>query len=140
MEPIRDPAAFRPARKRPKRMALVERRHDHAMSTGMLNMRNLTGIVHVDGFQYAWELQREPQWSDADGWRGMTISLLQIDTQRGALLEFPPPKRLMKGLQRGRLQINEAIVSRGVRAALLAGWEPASRGKPMVFTVDADGN
>ena len=70
----------------------------------------------------------------------MTISLLQIDTQRGALLEFPPPKRLLKGLQRGRLQINEAIVSRGVRAALLAGWEPASRGKPMVFTVDADGN
>lgn len=46
----------------------------------------------------------------------------------------------MKGLQRGRLQINEAIVSRGLRAALLAGWEPASRGKTMVFTVDADGN
>lgn len=118
----------------------MESRHDHAMPADMLNMRNLTGIVDVDGFKYAWELQREPQWSDADGWRGMTISLLQIDTQRGALLEFPPPKRLLKGLQRGRLQINEAIVSRGVRAALLAGWQPASRGKPMVFTVDADGN
>jgi hypothetical protein len=103
-------------------------------------MQSLTGTVDVDGFKYEWELQREPQWSDADGWRGMTISLLQEDTQRGALLEFPPPKRLMKGMQRGRLQINDAIVARGIRAALQAGWEPTSRGKPMVFVVDADGN
>jgi hypothetical protein len=87
-----------------------------------------------------WELRREPQWSESDGWQGMTVALLQKDTQRGALLEFPPPKRLLKGLQRGRLQINDAIVSRGIRAALLAGWEPASRGKPMWFMVDADGN
>ena len=43
-------------------------------------------------------------------------------------------------LARGRLQINDAIVARGVRAALAAGWEPESRGKPMQFMVDADGN
>jgi hypothetical protein len=56
------------------------------------------------------------------------------------LLEFPPPKRLLKGLQRGRLQVSDAVVIRGIQAALDAGWEPASRGKPMVFMVDADGN
>jgi hypothetical protein len=106
----------------------------------MLNIRSLAGLVDIDGLKYEWQLQREPQWSDADGWKGMTVSLLQQDMQRGALLEFPPPKRLLKGLPRGRLQMNDAIVSRGVRAALLAGWEPASRGKPMVFMVDADGN
>lgn len=106
----------------------------------MLNMRSLAGVVDVDGLKYDWELQREPQWSDADGWKGLVISLLQQDSQRGALLEFPPPKRLLKGLQRGRLQINDSIVIRGVRAALLAGWEPTSRGKPMVFMVDPDGN
>lgn len=106
----------------------------------MLNARNSTSIVDVDGSRYEWQLQREPQWSDADGWKGMCVSLLQIDNQREALLEFPPPKRLLKGLQRGRLQISDALVSRGVRAALLAGWEPASRGKPVVFVVDADGN
>ncbi|TCM16466.1 hypothetical protein EDF56_10745 [Novosphingobium sp. PhB165] len=100
----------------------------------------LAGIVEVDGLQYEWELRSEPQWSDFDGWRGMTVALLRKHTQRGALLEFPPPKRLLKGMQRGRLQIGDAIVSRGIRAALLAGWEPDSRGKPMVFTVDADGN
>lgn len=106
----------------------------------MGNMHSLNGIIDVDGLKYEWELQREPQWSDIDGWKGMAISLLQKDMQRGALLEFPPPKRLMKGLQRGRLQINDAIIARGIRAALLAGWEPMSRGKPMVFVVDADGN
>ncbi|MBU0774834.1 MAG: hypothetical protein KKH54_06515 [Alphaproteobacteria bacterium] len=103
-------------------------------------MHNLSGTVSVDGDIYEWELRREPQWSDAEGWKGMTIALSQQDCQRGAVLEFPPPKRLLKGLQRGRLQINDAIVTRGIRAALLAGWEPASRGKPMIFTVDVDGN
>ncbi len=85
-------------------------------------------------------LWREPRWSDADGLRGSTSALLQTDTQREAVLEFPPPKRLLKGLQRGRLQHNDAIVSHGIRAALAAGREPTSRGKPMVFMVDADRN
>ena len=70
----------------------------------------------------------------------MTVALLRKHTQRGALLEFPAPKRLMKGMPRGRLQIGDAIVIRGIQAALQAGWEPSSRGKPMVFEVDADGN
>ena len=106
----------------------------------MLNTQRLAGSVEVDGLEYEWELRREPQWGESNGWQGMTVALLQKNTQRGAVLEFPPPKRLLKGLQRGRLQINNAIVARGIRAALLAGWEPSSRGKPMVFTVDADGN
>ncbi|WP_242139261.1 MULTISPECIES: hypothetical protein [unclassified Sphingomonas] len=105
----------------------------------MSNSRSNTGTVEVDGLQYDWELQREPKWSDNDGWKGMAISLIQRDAQREALLEFPPPKRLLKGLQRGRLQVDTATVSRGVRAALLAGWDPLSRGRPIVFTVDAEG-
>lgn len=106
----------------------------------MTNIQRLAGIVDVDGLQYEWELRSEPQWGESGGWKGMTIALLRKHTQRGALLEFPPPKRLLKGMQRGRLQISDATVSRGIRAALLAGWEPMSRGKPVVFMVDADGN
>ncbi|MEG3086986.1 hypothetical protein [Sphingomonas sp. PB4P5] len=106
----------------------------------MSHARSNTGTVDVDGLKYDWQLQREPQLSDDDGWKGMTICLLQRDTQREALVEFPAPKRLLKGLPRGRLQIDDATVSRSVRAALAAGWEPMSRGKPMVFTVDAEGN
>ncbi|MEI6640555.1 MAG: hypothetical protein WCL10_00870 [Novosphingobium sp.] len=106
----------------------------------MTNIHRLSGVVDVDGFPYEWELRSEPQWSESLGWKGMTVALLRKHTQRAALLEFPPPKRLLKGMQRGRLQISDAIVSRGIRAALDAGWEPESRGKPMVFMVDADGN
>lgn len=112
----------------------------------MSNIHKLSGIVDVDGHPYEWELRSEPQWSESqsrngsEGWKGMTVSLLRKDTQRSAMLEFPPPKRLLKGMQRGRLQISDAIIARGIRAALEAGWEPESRGKPMVFMVDADGN
>jgi hypothetical protein len=106
----------------------------------MSNIHKLAGTVEVDGHQYDWELRSEPQWAESEGWKGMTVALVRKQAQREALLEFPPPKRLLKGLQRGRLQISNATVARGVAAALLAGWEPASRGKPMVFMVDADGN
>ena len=105
----------------------------------MVHLRSLAGTVDIDGLKYEWELQREPQFT-ADGWKGMTVSLRQMDTQREALLEFPTPKRLLKGLPKGRSQINDAFAARGVRAALSAGWEPASRGKPMVFMVDANGD
>ena len=106
----------------------------------MTKIHKLSGIVEVDGFQYEWELRSEPQLSQSEGWKGMTVALQRKQTQRGALLEFPPPKRLLKGMPRGRLQIGDAIVIRGIQAALGAGWAPASRGKPMVFLVDADGN
>ena len=106
----------------------------------MSSIHKLSGIVDVEGFPYEWELRSEPQWSESQGWKGMTVSLLRKHTQRSAMLEFPPPKRLMKGMQRGRLQISDAILARGIRAALEAGWDPESRGKPMVFMVDADGN
>lgn len=106
----------------------------------MLHTRGLGGTVEIDGFKYDWELQSEPQLSSADGWKGMTVSLRRKDMPREAVLEFPTPKHLLKGLPRGRSHINDAIASRGVRAALSAGWDPASRGKTMVFMVDANGD
>ena len=112
----------------------------HANADDMSNSRGNAGTVDVDGVSYDWHLHSEPHLSDDEGWKGMTISVLQQDSKREALLEFPPPKRLMKGLPRGRLQLDDATISRCVRAAMSAGWEPMSRGRPMVFTVDADGN
>jgi len=109
------------------------------LSRIMVHTRSLAGIVEIDGLKFEWQLQREPQFT-ADGWKGMTVSLRQMDWQREALLEFPTPKRLLKGLPKGRSQINDAIAARGVRAALSAGWEPESRGKPMIFMVDANGD
>lgn len=108
----------------------------------MLHVRNLSGTVEVDGLQYDWAIQREPQWCTSDGWRGMTIILRARDAQREAILEFPmPPARRSKlQPQLRRPQINPRIIENGVRAALAAGWLPASRGKPVAFEVDANGN
>ncbi len=106
----------------------------------MFHMHGRGGTVVIDGLKYDWELLSEPQLSSSDGWKGMTISLRQRDMPREAVLEFPTPKRLMKGLPKGRLHLNDAVASRGVRAALSAGWDPTSRGKTMVFMVDANGD
>lgn len=98
------------------------------------------GTVTVDGATYEWRLQSEPHQSDDEGWKGMTIALLQSGANRAAWMQFPPSKRLLRGLPRGRLQLDDATISRCVRAALAAGWEPMSRGKPIVFEVDSEGN
>ena len=72
----------------------------------------------------------------------MTITLRLQDAQRDAILEFPmPPARRSKlQPQLRRPQVNRRIIENGVRAALAAGWNPNSRGKPVVFEVDADGH
>lgn len=106
----------------------------------MVQAPGRSGTVEIDGLKYDWELVSEPQLSSSDGWKGMTVALRRRDMPRAAVLEFPPPKRLMRGLPKGRLHINDAIASRGVRAALSAGWDPASRGKSVVFMVDANGD
>jgi hypothetical protein len=71
----------------------------------------------------------------------MTVALRLRDAQREAVLEFPmpSPRRSRLQPQLRRPQVNRRIVENGVRAALAAGWEPASRGKPMIFQVDANG-
>jgi hypothetical protein len=71
----------------------------------------------------------------------MTVALQLKGAQREAVLEFPMPKRPLNGSpQRQRPKMNDAIALNGARAALAAGWEPTSRGKPVIFMVDADGN
>jgi hypothetical protein len=108
----------------------------------MLHTRDLTGTVEVDELQYEWTVRREPQWCTVDGWRGMSVIFRLRDAQREAILEFPmPPARRSKlQPQLRRPQVNRRIVENGVRAALAAGWDPASRGKPVLFEVDANGS
>ena len=106
----------------------------------MLHPRGTGGTVEIDGLKYDWELQSEPQHSSDDGWKGMMVSVREQGMPREAVLEFPTPKRLLRGLPKGRSHINDTIASRGVRAALLAGWDTASRGKTIVFMVDANGD
>jgi hypothetical protein len=107
----------------------------------MLQVRALAGSVKLNGQLFEWELIREPQWCSGDGWKGMSIVLRRKDTQRTAILEFPMPSDRRSKLQPQlrRPQVTPRIVENGVRTALAGGWDPVSRGRPVLFEVDANG-
>ena len=107
----------------------------------MLHTRDLAGTIEVDGLKYDWSVQRESQWCTVDGWKGMNVAVRLRNAQREAILAFPMPSTRRSKLQPQlrRPQVNQRIIENGVRAALSAGWEPASRGRPVLFEVDANG-
>ncbi len=89
-------------------------------------------MVSVEGTDFSWRLHREPQWCTADGWRGMVIAVRHSDGQREALVEWPMPKNASNSVPyRQRPKIDAALLCQAVNAAINAGWEPLSRGKPL---------
>jgi hypothetical protein len=97
--------------------------------------------IEVDGEPYVWRLQRQPQWSsDTAAWRGMAIAVRHKEGQREAVLEFPMgPQPRYGAPQLKSSQIAPALVAKGIASAILAGWEPLSRGKTIPIVVDATG-
>jgi hypothetical protein len=97
--------------------------------------------IEVDGEPYVWRLQRQPQWSkDPAGWRGMAIAVRHKEGQREAVVEFPPgPQRKYGAPQLQASQIAPELVARAIASAIMAGWEPLSRGKTVAIVVDATG-
>ncbi|CAN7233695.1 hypothetical protein LJR225_000969 [Phenylobacterium sp. LjRoot225] len=103
--------------------------------------RTLELDIEVDGEPYVWRVQRQPQWSsDAAGWRGMAIAVRHQEGQREAVLEFPPapaPRRGTPLLQPA--QIPPHVVAKAIASAIVAGWDPLSRGKTVAIVLDATG-
>ncbi len=70
----------------------------------------------------------------------MAIAVRHKEGQREAVVEFPPgpePKYgapLLKGSQ-----IAPALVAKAISSAIVAGWDPLSRGKTVAIVVDATG-
>jgi hypothetical protein len=97
--------------------------------------------IEVDGDPYVWRLHRQPQWSsDAAEWRGMAIAVRHKEGQREAVLEFPPgPQRKYGAPQLQPAQIAPELVAKGIASAIVAGWEPLSRGKTVPIVVDETG-
>lgn len=101
--------------------------------------RDLSGTIMVGGEAFDWWLDREPQWCNT-GWQGMAIGVRHSEGKREALMQFPVPKGVAAGSsQLRRQQVNDAIVKNCIEAAIAAGWEPLSRGRPEVFEVDSQG-
>ncbi|MDZ4372707.1 MAG: hypothetical protein U1C74_14955 [Phenylobacterium sp.] len=97
--------------------------------------------IEVDGEPYLWRLQRLPQWSsDTAAWRGMALAVRHKEGQREAVLEFPPGQQPRFGApQLQPSQIPPALVSKAIASAIVAGWDPLSRGKTVAIVVDATG-
>lgn len=97
--------------------------------------------IEVDGEPYVWRLQRQPQWSsDAAEWRGMAIAVRHKEGQREAVVEFPPgPPARYGAPQLQSSQIAPKLVTKAIASAIVAGWEPLSRGKTVAIIVDSTG-
>ena len=97
--------------------------------------------IEVDGEPYVWRLHRQPQWSsDVAGWRGMAIAVRHQEGVREAMLEFPPgPQPRFGAPQLQPSQIARELVAKAIASAIVAGWEPLSRGKTVAIVVDATG-
>ncbi len=105
----------------------------------MRHTRDTSGTIEVDGETYEWEIRRQPQ-PHADGsWSGMAITLRLAGFKREAVVQFPMPLRANGRPDMEKQRLNMDAVQNAATSILEAGWEPTSRGRPMVFDVDADG-
>jgi hypothetical protein len=97
--------------------------------------------IEVDGEPYVWRLHRLPQWSsDAAAWRGKAIAVRHKEGKREAVLEFPPGQQPRFGApQLQASQIPLELVAKAIASAIVAGWEPLSRGKTVAIVVNAEG-
>ena len=105
----------------------------------MEHTRETSGTVEVDGDIYEWEIRRQPQPKAGNEWDGIALSLRLKDFPRAAVIQFPMPMRPNGRPDMEKQRINVESVRNAVSAVIEAGWNPTSRGKDVVFDVDADG-
>lgn len=99
--------------------------------------RTIDGVAVIDDVQLKWRLESEPSWSNSGGgYRGLCISVNVADAARRELLiqyAFPTGKDGRPLPVPQRPPVSQAMVERSIAAAIDAGWDPTSRGKPFVF-------
>jgi hypothetical protein len=105
----------------------------------MQHTRETSGTVEVEGETYEWEIRRQPQPKAGGKWEGIAVTLRLVDFKREAIVQFPMPMRPNGRPDLEKQRINVDAVRNAVSAVIEAGWNPTSRGRPMVFDVDADG-
>ena len=102
--------------------------------------RETTGAIQVEDDVYVWELRRQPRPVAGGKWEGLTVTLRHQDFKREAIIQFPPPLRPNGRPDVEKQRVSIDAVRNAVASAIDAGWEPTSRGKAMVFDVDAEGH
>lgn len=101
--------------------------------------RSLEGSMTLDGTNLTWKLISEPQLIEGRSPRGLCISVrAEGGRNRELILEYPFPKKqnaigILQVPQRPKF--SPRTIEAGIRKALAAGWDPASRGKALTFQV-----
>jgi hypothetical protein len=106
----------------------------------MQHTRDTSGTVEVDGETYEWSVRRQPRPAGGGVWEGIALTLRLKDFKREAIVQFPMPMRPNGWPDLEKQRINVDAVKNAVSSAIDAGWNPTSRGRAMVFDVDADGH
>jgi hypothetical protein len=101
--------------------------------------RSLGGLIRVEGVRLSWRLLSEPQYTSEHGYKGLCISVRTEDERhRELILEYPFPEKVTgNGMpqipQRPRFSVK--TIEADVRQAIVAGWEPESRGKALILNL-----
>jgi hypothetical protein len=93
--------------------------------------------ISVDGVEFGWRVDRNPQWCTADGWRGLLL-YVEASGSRGRSLHIELPFEIRdhgSTPHRQRPKVSAQALSRYIREALEAGWDPSSRGKTFLYVV-----
>lgn len=70
----------------------------------------------------------------------MAIAVRHKEGQREAVVEFPPgPEQKYGAPLLKPAQIAPELVTKAIASAIVAGWDPLSRGKTVAIVVDASG-
>jgi hypothetical protein len=97
--------------------------------------RSLEAWISVDGAKLYWRLVSEPQWTTEHGFKGLCFSVqLEEGHHRELILEYPFERGsglTPKFPQRPKFSAKD--IEAGIRQAIAAAWEPASRGKKFIF-------
>ena len=106
------------------------------MGPKMVKMKELNTVT-VDGVEFLWRIERNPQWCTVDGWKGAVLHVESaINKGRCLKIEFPFELRDHKSApQRQRPKISASTLSECIQNAISAGWDPSSRGKAFRYPV-----
>lgn len=87
--------------------------------------------LNVDGREYRFNIVDYPKWT-SDGWRGLVLEVQScIEAHRALIIQFPMEFSYRRSTpQRQRPKVDLKDLRQAIQAALKAGWEPESRGKP----------
>jgi hypothetical protein len=100
--------------------------------------RLVEGVIVLGNINLNWQLLSEPQLSTEHGYKGLCISVrAEAGSSRELVLVYPYPiDRLGSPLplpQRPKLSVR--TIEADVQQAITEGWDPASRGKTLIFNV-----